>query len=659
MQGLLASRRECLGRAMKDRILTSYLKDFTNDFGLLKFDENELFEHFVNYSIISKHHPESFEPEDVAVGGPGDLGLDGLAIVVNDHLVASKDAVDHLKKALRRLDVDFFFIQSKISSHFDATEIGAVFSGIRQFFGPSVPTGANATIRGLHSVKEYIFDHSIDMEQSPSCRIYFATTGVWTNNQVLQTRADQGVADLLATQLLSSASFVPVDAVALKKLYRDLKQKIVREFLFEKHTILPQINGVQEAYIGIVPCTEYLKLVCDEDGSLNRRLFFDNVRDFQGHNPVNSEIEETIKDATQSDRFALLNNGVTVVARNVNKVGARFRLNDYQIVNGCQTTHILYSNRGMLTPSVYLPLKLIVTTDSDVTNQVIQGTNRQTEVKLEAFESLAPFQKKLEELYLAMGRDRGDPLYYERRSKQYEHLEIRRERIISLAVQVKCFLAMFMNEPHSTHRYYGELLSAYRNRLFSESHSPTSYYVSGLALATLERLFLNGSLPRSWRRDKHQLLMVYRLQYEPDLPALNSRGLEKYCDGLLTKLGDALVVKADFRRAGELTEAVRRRLSPFREPPERTRAFTEALEKAVGRSVQSSLAKTDQETGTVKRFSDIRGYGFVERDAGGDAFVHYSSISGKGYRSLSDGQRVRFSVVETPRGIKAVDVEPI
>ena len=106
-----------------------------------------------------------------------------------------------------------------------------------------------------------------------------------------------------------------------------------------------------------------------------------------------------------------------------------------------------------------------------------------------------------------MGRNSREPLYYERRSKQYEHQEIRRERIISLAAQVDCFLAMFLNEPHSTHRYYGELLGAYRNRLFKESHSATPYYVSGLALATLERLFLNGKLPRTWRRDKYQLLM--------------------------------------------------------------------------------------------------------------------------------------------------------
>ena len=78
-----------------------------------------------------------------------------------------------------------------------------------------------------------------------------------------------------------------------------------------------------------------------------------------------------------------------------------------------------------------------------VTNQIIQGTNRQTEVKLEAFESLTPFQKKLEEFYLAMARDRPEPLYYERRSKQYEHLDVSRSRIfrwpLRSIVSLPCF----------------------------------------------------------------------------------------------------------------------------------------------------------------------------------------------------------------------------
>jgi cold shock CspA family protein len=641
---------------MNDRILAAQLDDFLKEFGFKDLNEAEAFEQFVNYCVVSKHHPDSFEPEDIAVGGNGDLGLDGLAVLVNEHLALSTADVDHLKKSLRRLDVDFVFIQAKRSPRFEAADIGTMMAGVRQFFHQTLPREANAAIRESHRVKEHIFASTIDMERGPTCRMYYAATGIWNNDAALRTRADQGISDLRKTGLFSAVDFIPFDSEGLRRLYRELHHKVVREIAFEKHTILPQIGGVKEAYIGIVPCTEYLKLICSDDGALNRRLFYDNVRDFQGHNPVNREIEATVQDAARSDRFALLNNGITVVANVVNKVGARFKLQDFQIVNGCQTSHILFLNRTQLTPQVYVPIKLIVTEDNDVTNQVIQGTNRQTEVHLEAFESLAPFQKTLEELYAALARDLDEPLYYERRSKQYEHLGIRRERIITLATQVKCFVAMFLNEPQSTHRYYGELLSSYRSRVFSEAHSPIAYYVSGLALAALERLFADGTLPRAWRPRKYQLLMVFRLQNEAEeLPPLNSKAIQKYCETFIEQLKDRIGTASRMRRAGELVAKVRDRIKDWREPPERTKAFTTALIDEVG--AKAAGAASAKSAGAVKWFSDVLGYGFINPDDGGELFVHYSGILGLGYRTLSDGERVKFASIETPRGPQAVEVE--
>ena len=193
------------------------------------------------------------------------------------------------------------------------------------------------------------------MDKSPVCRLYYATTGTWTDEPALRSRIDQGVADLRQTGLFSDVDFIPLGSEGLRRISRELEHKIDREIVFEKHTILPQIAGVQESYIGIVPCQEYLRLICGEDGTLNRQLFYDNVRDFQGHNPVNSEIEATIQDAKRSDRFALLNNGVTIVARGINKVGAKFRLMDYQVVNGCQTSHVLFNNQENLGDKFYFP----------------------------------------------------------------------------------------------------------------------------------------------------------------------------------------------------------------------------------------------------------------------------------------------------------------
>ncbi len=61
--------------------------------------------------------------------------------------------------------------------------------------------------------------------------------------------------------------------------------------------------------------------------------------------------------------------------------------------------------------------------------------------------------------------------------------------------------------------------------------------------------------------------------------------------------------------------------------------------------------------GTVQWFSRVKGYGFVRPDGQEeDVFVHYSAINGEGYRNLSEGQRVEFTVEDTPKGPHAVDV---
>lgn len=73
-------------------------------------------------------------------------------------------------------------------------------------------------------------------------------------------------------------------------------------------------------------------------------------------------------------------------------------------------------------------------------------------------------------------------------------------------------------------------------------------------------------------------------------------------------------------------------------------------------SSQSEPSPPEREKGTVKWFSPEKGYGFITRDAGGDVFVHYSEIRGEGFRTLSEGERVAFSVQGTGKGLEAVDV---
>jgi cold shock protein len=67
----------------------------------------------------------------------------------------------------------------------------------------------------------------------------------------------------------------------------------------------------------------------------------------------------------------------------------------------------------------------------------------------------------------------------------------------------------------------------------------------------------------------------------------------------------------------------------------------------------------DREKGTVKWFKNDKGFGFIEREKGGDVFVHFKAITGDGYKSLSEGQRVEFTVTQGQKGLQAEDVKVI
>ena len=642
---------------MKDLVLQGFVKDFADGRELSNLSDSEVFEAFAISSLLRKYHcPDVPDLDEVLMGGSGDGGIDAGVILVNGRPITTKEDVQFFVDKLRRLDVEFVFIQAKTSTSFEAASIGNFVYGVEQFFSQDAQIQFRDEVESLRELKDYIYERSIDMEQNPRCSLYFVAAGTWMDDPNPRGRLSDGQTRLQQLNLFFQVQVVPIDAERLKTIYRELERGVVKEIEFSRTTTFPKFEGVREAYLGLLSGDQFLNLIVTAEGNLNRELFYDNVRDFQGNNSVNQEIASTLSSEETRSRFALLNNGVTIVARSINRTGDVFKISDFQIVNGCQTTHILFQNREVIDASSYIPVKLIVTDDSQIITEVIKATNRQTAVLPESLESLTPFHKELEDFYLIQQFhiEKQQRILYERRSKQYDAFDrIKPSNIVTLTAQTKSFVAMFLNEPHSHPRYYGELLNAYEQRLFVHNHNPAPYYASGYTLLAIERFFNSGKIERHLKKYKYHISMLIRIQVSGlDIPKFNSTKITQYSLDIVKSLEDE---KLAFQHCDKAISVIKEELKNFnshRSDPSRLRAFTRQIIDSL-RSDSPKLEPSEDEPsiGAIKQgkilwYNDMKGFGFIEQDKGGDLFVHRSELSKIPWHLRCGGIRITFTVVQ-------------
>lgn len=247
-----------------------------------------------------------------------------------------------------------------------------------------------------------------------------------------------------------------------------------------------------------------------------------------------------------------MNNGVTIIAKTLRATANRFYIEDYQIVNGCQTSHVLFDRKEALDSTVMVPLRLIATKDDDVIASIIVATNRQTEVREEQLLALSSFQKKLEAFFSSF--DEAQRLYYERRSRQYHSVAgIEKTRIVTPGSLIRAFASMFLEEPHRATKSYRRILDRVGKDLFGANDKLDPYYVAALAMYRLEYLFRNQFLDKDFRAARYEILLALRWQLMPSpLPRMNSNDMERKCRAMIDALWNNTESEELFRKAAAL-----------------------------------------------------------------------------------------------------------
>jgi len=263
---------------------------------------------------------------------------------------------------------------------------------------------------------------------------------------------------------------------------------------------LPAGNG---GVIGLVKLWDYYRFITDSAGRRLQPIFDANVRDYAGDVDVNRGIRETLEKGDQSINFWWLNNGITVVASRAPVTGKVITLENPKVVNGLQTSQELYdfftANPAVMDERELL-VRVIVTKDEEVRNQVIKATNSQTRIAPEILRATEQIHRDIEQDFHYHG------LFYDRQKNYYKNLGKPRAKIVTIKYLAQAVAAMLLQEPNNSRGRPTNLLNdeaSYR-RIFSSSYDISIYRKCAMLMKTIDD-YLRRDAPDDAKRESTNL----------------------------------------------------------------------------------------------------------------------------------------------------------
>ena len=470
-----------------NKILQGIVRDFQTKYSL-DGEESKVFEHLANYIIVTKFHPEAFcDAEDfkqLIVDKKGLFGIDGIAFVVNGNLVTSKkDIADYAKS--KYLDVQILIMQAKIEEKCDTGDLLKTISAAKSFLGDhSLLTEHNEQLDNAYEIYNEIFKYSKYFNKtSPQCYVNFVTAARNWDETLVSSITSTGAREILSMiPEIKQAEIRVLGSDYVIDTYSELENSVDVEINFKNNLSFDRISQVEQSYLGYLSGDEYLKIITDKHGDIRTQAFYENVRDYQGEsNPVNQEIQHTLSTDSLRDKFVLLNNGITIVTKHFKALGSNiYELREFQVVNGCQTSHEIYNARS-IAKDILVPVKIIHTTDSDVISMIVKSTNRQTPVPTEAFVALENYHKHLQQIFEEYSKEMPLAVFYERRSGE---LALRKNsdncfEVATLHSIIRSATSVYFQEPYVVYNNNpANILKNRYSKLFQPDQPYEIYYLA-------------------------------------------------------------------------------------------------------------------------------------------------------------------------------------
>lgn len=514
-------------------VVRNHLADFQNKYDVSD-QESKQFEAFLNYVIFRTYCATNIDLRDLIYEG-ADPGIDGAMIFIDDAYVSSVEEVEAtMKNRKRDADVTVVFTQAKTSESWSKAEINVFELAINDFLSGRAAYPQSDYIANAREVFSAALKHVGKIRDGkPRVQAFFATTATKSEDREILAAGTAVEAMLSGTGYFSHVDVILLNRDSIVEMWAAAEGQVEATLNVLGSAAFPRTPGIDEGYVVTVRAKEFIdKILVDQNGRLRQRIFEDNVRDFLGpEGEVNQEMTDTLRDENKQKRFGILNNGITMISPDVRVGGLEIAIRDFQIVNGCQTSNVLFENRDAIDENATIMLKLIETSDPAVIDDIVRATNRQAKVDEDQFLATLDAVKALERYFEARGTEDDLRLYFERRKNQFSHNDnVKAIRVFDIKEIARCVGAMFLDKPDIASRYPNRLTSELRAQVFDPKYKEEVYHAAAYALYRLKLLIGNNRVERRNSKLRWHIIMAIKYYVCGDsIPHLSSTKIKAKC----------------------------------------------------------------------------------------------------------------------------------
>ncbi|MBI1386399.1 MAG: hypothetical protein GC150_15940 [Rhizobiales bacterium] len=522
------------------------------------------FEAFAAHHVLNQKRHFGLSSDDIlsiVTGGRRDSRIDAIAIIVNGEIILDQEdlAVIEGNDDSQELNVEFIFIQATLREYLSQAKIGEFCTGVSSFFSSGAGLEESVEIVGWRLLVERVMEFM--QARAPGSAPVLSLYLVWPEQAAGLKRDHLATLELRRRDIQNLGRFAQVnyeivdgtDLVAMVQAERHSNRKRLQlDGLVAVRGAVLDPAGKGRCWIGYARASELVACVTTDD-ELDEGLFEENVRHvLRGKSAdVRPAVDETLR-GPNAARFIAMNNGVTIIAREIEvEADGTVWLTDCQVPNGCQTIFALFENRESLRPEVTVTIKLIETREPDVIHDVVVANNSQNRVEPIQLLSRTPYVRRIQ-LHIDASLPEGHPAHVRFERRTGEHFALRvgdRNRVVDLRELIAGFVSVFCERPDLAQgSKWRQMLQMVPSKVFNPSHDPELYKIVAL-IAWRTRQWVSLNRP-SWRHPArfHLALAVRRLaEPEPGWHRLEAKpgpGLQRY----LTRLSQQLIDDASASR---------------------------------------------------------------------------------------------------------------